>query len=84
MNKVEYQEFEELLKHTMKKIDYVHKEYQTQKIMERIKEKGSLYGKNTEMTEEMIEKQQQVQSISKPDNLMNSKLIFNLYDQYED
>lgn len=32
----------------------------------------------------MIEKQQSVQSISKPDNLMSSKLIFNLYDQYED
>lgn len=46
MNKVEYQEFEELLKYTMKKIDHVNKEYQTQKIIERIKEKGSLYGKN--------------------------------------
>jgi hypothetical protein len=80
MTKVEFQEFEDLLKYTMKKIDVVNTQYQTQNLMDRIKDKGSLYGKQTEFTEEMIEKQQTMQSISKPENLMKSKLVFNLYE----
>ena len=52
MDQIENHYFEEMLKNTMKQIDQVNSEFKTQKLMQKIKEKGSLYGKVQENNRE--------------------------------
>lgn len=48
MNQLENQQFEELFKQTMKQISQANGQFQTHKLMDKIKEKGSLYGMQNE------------------------------------
>lgn len=78
MNSTENQHFEDLLKLTLKQISDVNKTYKEQKLMEKIKENGSLYAvpstnessHETEM-KELIESMDPV--IAKPDKLFKDK-----------
>ena len=94
MTQLENQHFEDLFKQTMKQIEEVNGQFMTGKLMEKIKEKGSLYGmKASEKQQDQEEKPGQSftqkrnaaePTIARPDKLLKGKLVFDLYDEFED
>ena len=81
----ENQHFEELLKITMKQIAETNQQYKQQKLMEKIKENGSLYAvpstnENSSITEmkELVANMAPV--IAKPEKLFKEQEISELYE----
>ena len=87
MTPTENQHFEELLKLTQRQINDVNQVYKQTKLMEKIKENGSLYAvpstnENSQQTEmkELVANMEPV--IAKPDKLFKEKEISRLYKKF--
>jgi hypothetical protein len=85
---IENQHFDELFKITMKQISDVNQQYKQQKLLEKIKENGSLYAvpstnENNQVTEmrDIIENMGSV--IAKPEKLFKDKEISSLYKKFK-